>query len=123
MSYRAARIEPFETGGGRVLQMSAMVEFSMSPLGKGESVSRYVARSLEIVDASGLPYRINPMGTVIEGEWDACMGVVKDCLDRMAADCDRISCSIRIDYRKGASGRLESKIARIEQLLGKSLSK
>ena len=103
--------------------MSAMVEFSMSPLGKGESVSRWVAGSLEVVDASGLPYRLNPMGTVIEGEWDECMGVIKGCLERMSADCDRISCSIKIDYRQGPPGRLESKIAKIEQLLGKSLGK
>lgn len=29
-----------------------LLEFSVSPLGKGESVSQYVARSLEIIDAS-----------------------------------------------------------------------
>lgn len=103
--------------------MSALVEFSMSPLGKGESVSRYVARSLEIIDASGLPYRINPMGTVLEGEWDECMAVVRQCLDRMSTDCDRVTCSIKIDWRNGASGRLESKIAKIEQLIGKGLNK
>ncbi len=101
--------------------MSLLLEFSMSPLGEGESVSRYVARSLEIIDASGLPYRINPMGTVIEGEPDQCLAVVTDCLERMAQDCNRITCSIKMDYRKGASGRLQSKIARLEGLLGKSL--
>jgi uncharacterized protein (TIGR00106 family) len=101
--------------------MSLLLEFSMSPLGEGESVSRHVARSLEIIDASGLPYRINPMGTVLEGEWDQCIGVVKKCLEGMAEDCNRISCSIKVDYRKGASGRLKSKIARVEELLGKSL--
>ena len=44
-----------------------LLEFSMSPLGEGESVSRYVARSLEIVEASGLDYRLHAMGTVLEG--------------------------------------------------------
>ena len=44
-----------------------LLEFSMSPLGKGESVSKYVARSLDIIDKSGVDYRLNPMGTVLEG--------------------------------------------------------
>jgi len=39
----------------------------MSPLGKGESVGKYVARSLDIIDKSGVDYRLNPMGTVLEG--------------------------------------------------------
>ena len=47
-----------------------LLEFSMSPLGKGESVGKYVARSLDIIDKSGVDYRLNPMGTVLEGEWD-----------------------------------------------------
>jgi uncharacterized protein YqgV (UPF0045/DUF77 family) len=44
-----------------------LLEFSMSPLGKGESVGKYVARSLDIIDKSGVDYRLNPMGTVLEG--------------------------------------------------------
>ncbi len=102
--------------------MSLLLEFSMSPLGKGESVSQYVARSLEIIGASGLPYRINPMGTVIEGEWEECIRVVGACLERMAVDCNRVTCSIKIDYRKGPAGRLKSKIAKVEKVLGKPLS-
>ncbi len=101
--------------------MSVLLEFSMTPLDKGESVGQYVARSLEIVGASGLPYRLNPMGTVIEGEWDDCLDVVRRCYERMSADCSRITCSVKIDYRQGKTGRIASKVARIENLLGKSL--
>ncbi len=102
--------------------MGVMLEFSMAPFDQGESLSKYVARSLEIIDQSGLPYRLNPMGTVIEGEWDECMEVVRQCYRRMAQDCKRISCSIKIDYRKGRTGRLESKIAKVQQIVGKELS-
>ncbi len=45
-----------------------LLEFSMSPLGKGDSVSEYVARSLEIVEQSGLDYRLHAMGRILEGE-------------------------------------------------------
>lgn len=102
--------------------MAMLLEFSMSPFDKGESLSPYVARSLEIIDRGDVPYRLNPMGTVLEGEWDECLAVVKACFDRMAQDCRRISCSIKIDYRAGHTGCLESKIAKVETLVGKGLS-
>lgn len=101
--------------------MSALVEFSMSPLGKGESVSGYVAHSLEIIEASGLPYRLNPMGTVIEGEWPEVFGVVQKCYERMARDCDRLTCSIHVDWRRDLSDRLDSKIASVEKKVGHKL--
>jgi len=100
-----------------------LLEFSMSPMTRGESVSSVVCRSLDIIDKSGVDYRLNPMGTVLEGEWDEVMNVVKQCYEKMSSDCDRISCSIKIDYRKGGKGRLESKIASVEEKLGKSLKK
>jgi len=40
-----------------------VLDFSMFPLGAGESVSPYVARCLDIVDRSGLEYRCHAMGT------------------------------------------------------------
>ena len=98
-----------------------LLEFSMSPLGKGESVGQYVAQSLEIVDQSGLDYRLNPMGTVLEGDWDDVFGIVKQCYERMRNDCNRISCSIKVDYRKGAKGRLSGKVMSVEKRLGRKL--
>lgn len=100
-----------------------LLEFSMSPMDKGESLSPYVSRSLEIVSNSGLDYRLTAMGTILEGEWDEVMGVVKQCYEKMSSDCNRITCSIKIDYRKGKKGRLESKIASIESKLGKTVKK
>lgn len=98
-----------------------LLEFSMIPLDKGESVSAYVARSLDIIDKSGLPYRLNPMGTVIEGEYDEVMEVVKQCFERMSKDCGRISTTIKIDYRKGKSGRIDSKIESVKKRLGRDV--
>jgi len=98
-----------------------LLEFSMSPLGKGESVGKYVARSLDIIDQSGVEYRLNPMGTVLEGEWDDVFRVVRQCYERMKKDCNRISCSIKIDYRKGHKGRLSSKVASVERHLKRKI--
>lgn len=98
-----------------------LLEFSMSPLGKGESVGKFVARSLEIIDRSGVDYRLNPMGTVLEGDWDEVFGVVKRCFERMRRDCNRISCTIKVDYRKGYKGRLTAKVASVEKQLKRKL--
>ena len=98
-----------------------LLEFSMSPLGNGESVSKYVSRSLDIIDKSGVPYRLNPMGTVLEGEWEEVFAVVRKCYERMKKDCNRISCSIKVDYRKGHSGRLVSKVASVEKTLKRAI--
>ncbi len=98
-----------------------LLEFSMWPLGQGESVSVYVARILDIIDKSGLPYRLTPMGTIIEGEWSEAMAVVTACFEAMKSDCDRIETGIKIDYRSGPESRLTSKIESVEAKLGRKL--
>ena len=50
-----------------------LLEFSMSPLGKGESVGKYVARSLKIVDKSGVDYRLKPYGDCPGGQMGRCI--------------------------------------------------
>lgn len=100
-----------------------LLEFSMSPLNNGESVGAYVARSLKIVDESGIPYQFTSMGTILEGDWREVMAVVTRCYEAMSADCDRISTSIKIDYRAGASDRLKSKVNSVEERLGRKLAK
>jgi len=98
-----------------------LLDFSMSPLGKGESVAPYVARCLEVVAASGLDYRLHAMGTTLEGEWEQVFAVVQRCYEALRPDCDRITCSLKVDYRKGAAGRLDGKVRRVEELVGRPL--
>ena len=97
--------------------MGVMIDFSIFPLDKGDSLSPYVARALKIIKGSGLPYRFGPMGTSIEGEWDEVMGVLGSCFDDLRRDCDRISMNIKLDYRKGPSGRIDTKVESVEKKL------
>lgn len=99
-----------------------LLEFAMTPGGKGESVSEYVARLLDIIDRSGLPYQLTPMGTILEGEWDAVMAVVTACFRALEPDCTRIGMNLKLDYRAGPAGRLTQKTARVEERLGRKLS-
>ena len=107
----------------QMTEKTVLLEFSMFPIDKGESLSQYVSGSLEIIDESGLEYRLNPMGTVLEGSWDEVFGVVKQCFERMSKGCDRVTVTIKADYRKGSSGRLESKIKSVEEKVGRELRK
>jgi uncharacterized protein (TIGR00106 family) len=98
-----------------------LAEFSIWPMDKGESVGEYVARCLDIVDRSGLPYKLGPLGTCIEGEWDAVMNVIKQCYQALEKDCNRITCTVKMDYRKNKSGMINSKVESVEKKLGRKL--
>ena len=98
-----------------------LAEFSIVPVGAGESVSEYVAECLKIVEASGLDYRLNPMGTVVEGEYEQVMTVISSCHKKIAGKCDRVITTIRIDDRRDAVDALRSKVKSVEEKVGKRL--
>ena len=100
-----------------------LVEFSIVPLGAGESVSGQVARVIDLVDRSGLPYRVNPMGTVVEGDWDEVMALIRKCHEVVRSQGLRTLTTLRIDDRPGRGGRLEGKIASVERHLGRSVKR
>lgn len=90
--------------------MSAMAFFSIIPLGKEESVSKYVARVVNSVKQSGLEWQLTPMGTIVEGD------TVKDVFNaindgiKQLDDCNRLSISITIDYRKDRKSGMNEKV-------------
>jgi uncharacterized protein (TIGR00106 family) len=95
----------------------ALLEFSVTPLGAGESVGEYVARCVDIVRESGLDYELHAMGTVVEGELSALLELLERCCLAVAADCNRVTCSAKLDIRKNHSGQLKSKVASVERRL------
>jgi uncharacterized protein (TIGR00106 family) len=100
-----------------------LVEFSIVPIGVGSSIGEQIAKVLKIVDASRLPYKINPMGTVVEGEWDDVMRLIKKCHGAVMKTGDRALTTISIDDRKGKPNRIEEKVKSIEKRMGKTLKK
>jgi uncharacterized protein (TIGR00106 family) len=94
--------------------MSVIVDFSVFPIGKEESVSKYASRAVKIIKDSGLPHLIGPMGTAIEGDWDEVMLVVKRCMEELKKDCPRLYMTMKVDCRQGESGRMEKKVKKVE---------
>ena len=104
--------------------MSVLIGISIFPLDKGESVSKYVTKAVEVIKNSKFPYVLTPMETVVETESiEEALKIVENCFKTLEKDCNRIIVNIKIDYRKGKSGRIEDKIRSVEEKFGKSLSK
>ncbi len=91
--------------------------FSITPIGASESVSGPVAEAVRIVRRSGLPNETNAMFTNVEGEWDEVMGVIKSCVEAVAAQSPRVSVVVKIDYRPGTTGALAGKVESIDRRL------
>ncbi|TAL67031.1 MAG: MTH1187 family thiamine-binding protein [Bacteroidetes bacterium] len=98
-----------------------LVEFSMFPTDKGESVSPYVSQVIDLIDKSRITYQLTPMGTILEGSWDDVFGVITTCFKILEPQCNRIYSSIKVDFRKGDKSRMKSKIEKIESLLQKEV--
>jgi len=97
--------------------MSAIIELSLFPLDKGQSVSRFVARAVAVIRQSGLAYQLTPMGTCIEGEWEEALQVVDACFRALAQDSDRVYLSMKADWRRDREGGLAAKTASLERAL------
>ena len=94
-----------------------IAEFSVTPIGAGVSVREQVTKAVQIVHDSGLRYELNPMGTVVEGTWDAVMAVIKRCNDELLKECERLSVVIRIDSRRGTAPSMDEKVRSVASRL------
>jgi uncharacterized protein (TIGR00106 family) len=92
-----------------------IAEFSIVPIGAGESVSKYVAECLRIVRQSGLRYELTPLGTVLEGDYDAVMDVIRRCHKQVRSMTGRVMTTVRIDDRQGAANEIERKVKSVEE--------
>ena len=99
----------------------AIVEVSIVPIGTGEtSVSKYVAGAVEVLEQSGLAYKLSSMGTVIEGE----LAAVLDVVQKMHAtpfenNAQRVYTVLKIDDRRDKKAAMDAKVASVNKKLGK----
>jgi uncharacterized protein (TIGR00106 family) len=96
-----------------------IAQFKVVPVGKGESLSAYVAECVKIVQASGLKYQLTPMATIVEGEWDQIMDVVGECHRKMRSMSHRVVTTIEIDDREGRRDAMEEKVRSVQDKLAR----
>ena len=100
-----------------------LLEMSIVPMGVGDSVSQYVAECVDLIAESGLNYELHSMGTIVEGDLPVVLELMQRCIEKMAIHCDRVTCAAKLDFRRGHSGRLKSKVESVQQKLGRQVSK
>jgi uncharacterized protein (TIGR00106 family) len=111
---RRSTTDPAAYGGGMLIAFSVAPTVAADDTG---SVSDAVARAIRVVRDSGLPHRTDAMFTTIEGEWDECMAVVRQCCDVVAQSSPRVGLVLKADIRPGYDGQLTAKVERVEQAL------
>jgi uncharacterized protein (TIGR00106 family) len=98
--------------------MSAMGFVSITPLGDGESVSQYVSRAVKVIKESGLEWQLTPMGTILEGEKLEDVLTTINKAAEVLSECNRLSISIKIDYRRDREGGIDKKVKSVMEKLG-----
>ncbi|HUK67080.1 MAG TPA: MTH1187 family thiamine-binding protein [Anaeromyxobacteraceae bacterium] len=97
----------------------AIVFLTITPLGTGTtSVSRYVAGVERLLDASGLKHELTAMGTIIEGDLDAILKVVRAMHEHPFREgAQRVSTFIKIDDRRDKEHSIASKMKSVREKL------
>ena len=101
--------------------MSVLVEFAMFPTDKkGESASPYVSKVIEMIRESGVPYKLNAMGTTFETSTiEEANNLITKSYKVLEPYTERVYTIIKMDIRKGAVDRINGKIESIEKQIGK----
>lgn len=99
----------------------AIVEVSIVPLGTSDtSLSRYIARVLEVVDESGIKYELTPMGTILSGSLEEILPVVHRMHERCFEEgVRRVLTLIKIDDRRDKLVRPQDKVFSVKAKLAK----
>lgn len=100
-----------------------LIQFSIFPTGSSESVSGEVSKVIDIIDRSGLAYKISSMSTVIEGEWEEIIPVINECRLKLKENSNRVYMVLTMDDRADATGRIEGKVESIEKKLKRKLKR
>jgi uncharacterized protein (TIGR00106 family) len=97
-----------------------IAEISVVPLGtKTPSVSQYVARAVKVLEREkGIKYEITAMGTIIEGDLDRILAVVKKMHEGTFGEgVARVLTTIKIDDRRDRVQGMKAKMDSLKKKL------
>ncbi|MDO4909187.1 MAG: MTH1187 family thiamine-binding protein [Corynebacterium sp.] len=100
-----------------------LIAFSVAPTNTNNSdadMADVVSEAIRVVRESGLPHETNAMFTLIEGEWDEVMAVVKKATDAVLAHSPRASLVIKADIRPGRTNMITDKVESVNRILGQA---
>ncbi|MBB5173117.1 MTH1187 family thiamine-binding protein [Texcoconibacillus texcoconensis] len=101
----------------------AIIDVSIIPIGtESPSVSGYVARIHEVLKGyeDVVNYQLTPMNTIIEGELETLLEVVKRLHETPFEEgAYRVATTIRIDDRRDQQKSMQEKVVRVEEKLSR----
>jgi uncharacterized protein (TIGR00106 family) len=98
----------------------AIAEVSVVPLGtKTPAVSQYVARAVKVLgQEKDIRYEMTAMGTIIEGDLDRILAVVKKMHEGTFGDgVDRVITTVKIDERRDKAQSMKDKVDSLKKKL------
>jgi len=98
----------------------AIAEISVVPLGtKTTSVSRYVARAVKVLERErDIRYEMTAMGTIIEGDLDRILAVVKKMHEEVFEEgVARVLTTVKIDDRRDKAQDIKGKVESVKKKL------
>ena len=94
--------------------MKVIADICIVPIGVGVSLSAYITAAYQELQAAGLATALHAYGTNVEGDYDAVMGALKRCLERIhAMGAPRITCTIKLGTRTDREQSMEDKVASV----------
>ena len=97
----------------------AVAEITVVPSGVGPSVSEYVARAQQVIDRhANVRYQLTPMGTILEGDLDAILEVIRDVHNSTFDDrVQRVLTLVKIDERRDKGISMQGKVDSVKARL------
>lgn len=98
----------------------AIAEVSVVPLGtKTPSVSQYVALAIKVLEQErDIKYETTAMGTIIEGDLDKILAVVKKMHEEIfGEEVVRVVTTVKIDDRRDKAHSIKAKLDSLRQKL------
>ena len=99
--------------------MNVILDLCVVPLGVGVSISRYIAACQRVLTEAGFTPHLHPYGTIIEGDWDEVLTVIKRCHEVIhEMGVPRISTTIKLGTRTDRVQTAKEKVRSVEEELG-----
>ena len=92
-----------------------ILEISIMPIGTGQaSFSSYISKACDVVEKHGLQYQVTPLATMVEGEMEQLMTVLKEVHNLpFSAGVDRVITNVTIDERRDQRMDMESMVSKV----------
>lgn len=82
------------------MECSVAIQFLPMDATTDDEICRIVDEVIAYIDSTGVDYFVGPFETAIEGDYDTCMEIVKNCqLVGAKAGCKKMAAYVKIDYR------------------------